>query len=35
MLAATSVAYLIAGGIIILNIATLYMSDWERVHPNP
>jgi predicted MFS family arabinose efflux permease len=33
MLAATSIAYLIAGGIVIVNIATLYMSDWERVHP--
>lgn len=33
MLATTSVAYLIAGGIVIVNIATLYMSDWERVHP--
>lgn len=35
MLAATSIAYLIAGGIVIVNIATLYMSDWERVHPKP
>jgi uncharacterized membrane protein YjjP (DUF1212 family) len=33
MLAATSVAYWIAGAILILTIATIYKKDWVRVHP--
>lgn len=34
MLAATSVAYWVAGAILILTIATIYKKDWEQVHPH-
>lgn len=34
MLAATALAYVIAGTILIINIASIYSHDWKRVHPN-
>jgi predicted MFS family arabinose efflux permease len=33
MLAATAVAYLIAGCVVIVNIVTIYSADWKKVHP--
>lgn len=33
MLAATAVAYLIAGFVVIVNIVTIYSADWKKVHP--
>jgi predicted MFS family arabinose efflux permease len=33
MLAATAVAYLIAGFVVIFNIVTIYSADWKKVHP--
>ncbi len=33
MLAATAIAYLIAGAILVINIFSIYAADWKRVHP--